>query len=153
MKSTGQQGTNVGNVKRCRYDARFVYYVYKLLRLLQLIVKVGTTLIHLLRVAGIVPHADAISRSILTPFSLFRFLFFFSLSLSIRTTQELSVELEGRREEQSTLATSGQRLVNTLDNSQNHQQSNNDDALMLRRRLDDMNRRWSGLRAKTVAIR
>lgn len=63
------------------------------------------------------------------------------------------MELEGRREEQSTLATSGQRLVNTLDNSQNHQQSNNDDALMLRRRLDDMNRRWSGLRAKTVAIR
>jgi len=67
--------------------------------------------------------------------------------------KELSVELEGRREEQSTLATSGQRLVNTLDSSQNHVQSNNDDALMLRRRLDDMNRRWSGLRAKTVAIR
>lgn len=63
------------------------------------------------------------------------------------------MELEGRREEQSTLANSGQRLVNTLDNSQSHIQSSNDDALMLRRRLDDMNRRWSGLRAKTVAIR
>ena len=43
--------------------------------------------------------------------------------------------------------------MNTL--SDGHQQpgSGADDALMLRRRLDDMNRRWHGLRAKTVAIR
>lgn len=47
------------------------------------------------------------------------------------------------------LAASGQRLINSLSNDHGGQ----DDALMLRRRLDDMNRRWHGLRAKTVAIR
>jgi hypothetical protein len=73
--------------------------------------------------------------------------------------QELSVELDGRRDEQAGLAGAGQRLINTLSdddyrsNGQKHQQSSHDDALMLRQRLDDMNRRWHGLRAKTVAIR
>ena len=131
-------------------DARFVHYVYKLLRLLQLIVKVATTtapLIHLLRLTLELCH------KLMQHISFILNAFFFFSFFFLRTTQELSVELEGRREEQSTLATSGQRLVNTLDSSQNHVQSNNDDALMLRRRLDDMNRRWSGLRAKTVAIR
>ncbi|EFX89387.1 hypothetical protein DAPPUDRAFT_190748 [Daphnia pulex] len=72
---------------------------------------------------------------------------------------ELSVELDGRRDEQAGLAGAGQRLINTLSdedyrsNGQKHQQSSHDDALMLRQRLDDMNRRWHGLRAKTVAIR
>lgn len=79
--------------------------------------------------------------------------------------QELSVELDGRRDEQAGLAGAGQRLINTLSDDdyrnngqrqqqqQQQQQANNDDALMLRQRLDDMNRRWHGLRAKTVAIR
>ncbi|XP_046644687.1 utrophin-like isoform X8 [Daphnia pulicaria] len=73
--------------------------------------------------------------------------------------KELSVELDGRRDEQAGLAGAGQRLINTLSdedyrsNGQKHQQSSHDDALMLRQRLDDMNRRWHGLRAKTVAIR
>lgn len=69
------------------------------------------------------------------------------------------MELDGRRDEQAGLAGAGQRLINTLSSDggsgQNHSSStsNHDDALMLRRRLDDMNRRWHGLRAKTVAIR
>uniref|UniRef100_A0A0N8BMF8 Dystrophin major muscle n=2 Tax=Daphnia magna TaxID=35525 RepID=A0A0N8BMF8_9CRUS len=79
--------------------------------------------------------------------------------------KELSVELDGRRDEQAGLAGAGQRLINTLSDDdyrnngqrqqqqQQQQQANNDDALMLRQRLDDMNRRWHGLRAKTVAIR
>jgi len=89
---------------------------------------------------------------------------FFNSSLLL---QELSVELDGRREEQTGLAASGQRLINSLSDgsSSSHGGSSgnggggsgggvsNDDALMLRRRLDDMNRRWHGLRAKTVAIR
>ncbi len=79
--------------------------------------------------------------------------------MSLFDLQELSVELDGRRDEQAGLAGAGQRLINTLSdggNGQNHSSSstsNHDDALMLRRRLDDMNRRWHGLRAKTVAIR
>lgn len=80
--------------------------------------------------------------------------FFFIISTSFEYLQELSVELDGRREEQVSLAASGQRLINTLSDGSGQQPgSGTDDALMLRRRLDDMNRRWHGLRAKTVAIR
>ncbi len=71
------------------------------------------------------------------------------------------MELDGRRDEQAGLASSGQRMINALENGGQSldrgsglpQSQSNDDALMLRRRLDDMNRRWHGLRAKTVAIR
>ena len=68
------------------------------------------------------------------------------------------MELDGRRDEQAGLASSGQRMINALENGGQDtrglpQSQSNDDALMLRRRLDDMNRRWHGLRAKTVAIR
>lgn len=73
------------------------------------------------------------------------------------------MELDGRRDEQAGLAASGQRMMTALDSGVSthgeygagfgEPSSTNDDALMLRRRLDDMNRRWHGLRAKTVAIR
>lgn len=78
-----------------------------------------------------------------------------NLSFASRLLQELSVELDERRDEQAGLAASGQRLINSLTDGHLSSAGGNggDDALMLRRRLDDMNRRWHGLRAKTVAIR
>ncbi|XP_065582815.1 utrophin-like isoform X3 [Artemia franciscana] len=65
--------------------------------------------------------------------------------------KELTAEINGRKEEHAGLSAAGQRLLSTLEST--GPDKNPEDAAMLRRRLEDINRRWHTLRAKSVAIR
>ncbi|KAJ9573772.1 hypothetical protein L9F63_008855, partial [Diploptera punctata] len=59
--------------------------------------------------------------------------------------QDLQSEIESHRDVFSSLNGTGRKLLSSL--------ASQDDAVMLQRRLDEMNQRWHHLKAKSMAIR
>lgn len=59
--------------------------------------------------------------------------------------QDLQSEIETHRDVYASLTGTGRRLLGSL--------SSQEDAVMLQRRLDEMNQRWHHLKAKSMAIR
>ena len=59
--------------------------------------------------------------------------------------QDLQDEVEQHRDMYLSLDTTGKKLVSGLDTQE--------DATLLHRRLEEMNQRWSYLKAKSIAIR
>ncbi|XP_045454769.1 dystrophin-like [Melitaea cinxia] len=62
-----------------------------------------------------------------------------------KTLQDLQSEIETHRDVYASLTGTGRRLLGSL--------SSQEDAVMLQRRLDEMNQRWHHLKAKSMAIR
>ncbi|KAI5726508.1 hypothetical protein M8J76_003945 [Diaphorina citri] len=60
-------------------------------------------------------------------------------------SQDLQAEIESHKDVYSSLNTSGKRLLGSL--------TSQDDAVMLQRRLDEMNQRWHHLKNRSLAIR
>jgi hypothetical protein len=59
--------------------------------------------------------------------------------------QDLQSEIESHRDVFASLNGTGRKLLSSL--------ASQDDAVMLQRRLDEMNQRWHHLKAKSMAIR
>lgn len=59
--------------------------------------------------------------------------------------QDLQSEIEGHRDVFFSLTGAGRKLLGSL--------ASQDDAVMLQRRLDEMNQRWHNLKDKSMAIR
>ncbi|KYN08883.1 Dystrophin, isoform D [Trachymyrmex cornetzi] len=59
--------------------------------------------------------------------------------------QDLQSEIETHRDVYASLNGTGRKLLSSL--------ASQDDAVMLQRRLDEMNQRWHHLKAKSMAIR
>lgn len=59
--------------------------------------------------------------------------------------QDLQSEIETHKDVYAALNGSGRKLLSSLPSK--------DDAVMLQRRLDEMNQRWHHLKAKSMAIR
>lgn len=59
--------------------------------------------------------------------------------------QDIQLEIENHRDVFCSLNTSGKKLLNSL--------ASQEDAVMLQRRLDEMNQRWHHLKTKSMAIR
>lgn len=59
--------------------------------------------------------------------------------------QDLQSEIETHRDVYTSLTGTGRRLLGSL--------SSQEDAVMLQRRLDEMNQRWHHLKDKSMAIR
>lgn len=59
--------------------------------------------------------------------------------------QELQQEMEVKSQSLSSLDTSGRKLLGSL--------SSQEDAVMLQRRLEEMNQRWNQLKCRSVTIR
>ena len=70
------------------------------------------------------------------------FIFIFILNLML---QDLQDEVEKHREMYLSLDSAGKKLVSGLDTQE--------DATLLSNRLEEMNQRWSYLKAKSIAIR
>lgn len=60
-------------------------------------------------------------------------------------SQDLQSEIETHRDVYTSLNGTGRKLLSSL--------SSQEDAVMLQRRLDEMNQRWNHLKAKSMAIR
>ncbi|CAH0402577.1 unnamed protein product [Chilo suppressalis] len=60
-------------------------------------------------------------------------------------SEDLQSEIETHRDVYASLTGTGRRLLGSL--------SSQEDAVMLQRRLDEMNQRWHHLKAKSMAIR
>lgn len=59
--------------------------------------------------------------------------------------QELQQEMETKSQSLNSLDTSGRKLLGSL--------SSQEDAVMLQRRLEEMNQRWNQLKNRSVTIR
>ena len=59
--------------------------------------------------------------------------------------QDLQSEIESHKDVVASLNATGQKLLGTLENQ--------DEALMLHRRLEEMNTRWNTLKHRSIAIR
>lgn len=59
--------------------------------------------------------------------------------------QDLQSEIETHQDVYASLNGTGRKLLSSL--------ASQDDAVMLQRRLDEMNQRWHHLKAKSMAIR
>jgi len=59
--------------------------------------------------------------------------------------QDLQSEIESHRDVFASLGGTGRNLLSSL--------ASQEDAVMLQRRLDEMNQRWHHLKAKSIAIR
>lgn len=65
--------------------------------------------------------------------------------ISLPCPQDLQSEIETHRDVYASLTGTGRRLLGSL--------SSQEDAVMLQRRLDEMNQRWHHLKSKSMAIR
>jgi hypothetical protein len=72
-----------------------------------------------------------------------RTVFFYSIAFLL--LQDLQSEIESHRDVFASLNGTGRKLLSSL--------ASQDDAVMLQRRLDEMNQRWHHLKAKSMAIR
>lgn len=68
--------------------------------------------------------------------------FFYNVTFLL---QDLQSEIESHRDVFASLNGTGRKLLSSL--------ASQDDAVMLQRRLDEMNQRWHHLKAKSMAIR
>lgn len=80
-------------------------------------------------------------RQLIQPFSNFLTVVFCPLSL----LQDLQSEIETHRVVYDRLDGTGRKLLGSL--------TSQEDAVMLQRRLDEMNQRWNNLKSKSIAIR
>lgn len=71
--------------------------------------------------------------------------FFNNIKKIIFLFQDLQSEIETHRDVYASLNGTGRKLLGSL--------ASQDDAVMLQRRLDEMNQRWHHLKAKSMAIR
>lgn len=78
-------------------------------------------------------------RQLIQPFSNFLTVVFSSL------LQDLQSEIETHRVVYDRLDGTGRKLLGSL--------TSQEDAVMLQRRLDEMNQRWNNLKSKSIAIR
>ena len=69
-------------------------------------------------------------------------MFFYNVTFFL---QDLQSEIESHRDVFASLNGTGRKLLSSL--------ASQDDAVMLQRRLDEMNQRWHHLKAKSMAIR
>lgn len=78
-------------------------------------------------------------------FPLFPFKHHQSNSYLLRLLQDLQSEIESHKDVLASLNATGQKLLGTLENQE--------EAVMLQRRLEEMNHRWNTLKHKSIAIR
>lgn len=77
--------------------------------------------------------------------SSYRSEYFINKSTMFLLLQDLQSEIETHRDVYTSLNGTGRKLLSSL--------ASQDDAVMLQRRLDEMNQRWHHLKAKSMAIR
>lgn len=81
------------------------------------------------------PYSYSIEGDLMVLFIYYFFLLF----------QDIQLEIENNRDVFNSLSASGKNLLNNL--------ASQEDAVMLQRRLDEMNQRWQHLKTKSMAIR
>lgn len=73
------------------------------------------------------------------------FMYLFNYEIFSSTLQDLQSEIEAHRVVYDRLDGTGRKLLGSL--------TSQEDAIMLQRRLDEMNQRWNHLKSKSLAIR
>ncbi len=74
-----------------------------------------------------------------------RFFSRFLIKFSLSSSQDLQSEIEAHRVVYDRLDGTGRKLLSSL--------TSQEDAIMLQRRLDEINQRWNHLKSKSLAIR